>query len=571
MATMEGLYINGEKAKFLPENIIEGDVGAYAEAVGAGVEAWMDEHLDPAGSVVIDKNLSIEGAAADAKATGDAVNELKSALNNRTGIAFTETEGKYVSGTGHFYDNTNYNCTNYISVHNLSDVYVKAYSGSGCNYEFYDSDHIFISGGHTPDNNNNLVSLPVPNGAYYFRISYYANRGMQVFVGNIPNTITKINDAISERKSKYITLNDLDWIDGYYLAVSADIKYENTGFKYSEKIPLEYMNLHSISLHGRASGVASIVFYDERQMFISSVVGVFIESVEIPSNAKYMAICVEKSKTNDHAEFIVDDFTITNFVGLLKEKQLDNVPLEQIIQTGGMCKIFRTIGVVGDSLSSGEMAYGNASDESTTQFVDMYEYSWIQYMARYCGNEAYNFSAGGLSTRTFFTAQSGKFYNELMDGQHKCQAYFIALGHNDKNQNVPIGSINDINLSNPDLNNDTYYGNYGKIISKIKTVQPNAKIFCVCMKNKTQFGAYNVAIKNIANLFATNVYVLDMEAYAPPLESWEYTQGHGNTMGYLNYSYQISSYVDFLIRKNPSEFKYVQFIGTEYDGYIPNA
>jgi hypothetical protein len=141
----------------------------------------------------------------------------------------------------------------------------------------------------------------------------------------------------------------------------------------------------------------------------------------------------------------------------------------------------------------------------------------------------------------------------------------------DKNQNIPIGTIADINVSDSDQNADTYYGNYGKIISKIKTVQPNAKIFCVCMKNKTQYGAYNVAIKNIANLFATNVYVLDMETYAPPLESWEYTQGHGNAMGYLNYSYQIASYVDFLIRKNPSEFMYVQFIGTEYDGYIPNV
>jgi hypothetical protein len=61
-----------------------------------------------------------------------------------------------------------------------------------------------------------------------------------------------------------------------------------------------------------------------------------------------------------------------------------------------------------------------------------------------------------------------------------------------------------------------------------------------------------------------------MEKYAPALEDWEYTQGHGNPMGYLNYSYQIASYVDWIIRHNLDDFKYTQFIGTEYEQYIPN-
>lgn len=49
-----------------------------AEAVGA----WLEEHVDPETGYVIDNSLTVEGAAADAKATGDAVDELKSAIND---------------------------------------------------------------------------------------------------------------------------------------------------------------------------------------------------------------------------------------------------------------------------------------------------------------------------------------------------------------------------------------------------------------------------------------------------------------------------------------------------------
>ena len=51
-------------------------------AVPGAVTAWLDENVDPVGSaVVVDSSLSISGAAADAKATGDGLTDLKNALN----------------------------------------------------------------------------------------------------------------------------------------------------------------------------------------------------------------------------------------------------------------------------------------------------------------------------------------------------------------------------------------------------------------------------------------------------------------------------------------------------------
>ena len=160
----------------------------------------------------------------------------------------------------------------------------------------------------------------------------------------------------------------------------------------------------------------------------------------------------------------------------MEKEQLrqDDWPLETIIHDGGMAKIFRTIGVVGDSLSSGAMTYKGAGEESRQINVDMYEYSWIQYMARYCGSTAYNFSVSGMGTDNFFGSE---YYDLMIDGEHLCQANFIALGHNDYNRSVPIGAIEDIDLENWENNAKTYMGNYARIISSIKSIQPTAKIF----------------------------------------------------------------------------------------------
>ena len=244
-----------------------------------------------------------------------------------------------------------------------------------------------------------------------------------------------------------------------------------------------------------------------------------------------------------------------------EKREGDEYPLQTIIQDGGMTKIFRTMGVVGDSLSSGAMTYVTADGEAKQKNVNMYEYSWIQYMARYCGSTAYNFSVSGMGTDTFFGSQ---YYDMMMDGDHLCQAYFIALGHNDYNRSVPIGSLEDVDLENWEHNGATFTGNYARIISEIQSIQPTAKIFPILMKKERRYSEYNDAIRAVSALFQ-NVYLLEMDIYAVERQDWEDTLGHGNTMGYLNYSYQISSYVDWIIRHKPEEFKYVQFIGTKYE------
>ena len=156
----------------------------------------------------------------------------------------------------------------------------------------------------------------------------------------------------------------------------------------------------------------------------------------------------------------------------------DEKPLEKMPENGGYTAIFRKIGVVGDSLSSGE--FESRDKDGNKGYHDYFEYSWGQNLARLCGSSCYNFSRGGMSAREYCEgyADSMRFW----DPQYACQCYIIALGINDiHNQNQEIGSINDINPDDYTKNGKTFMGYYAQIIQRLKKIQPRAKFFLMTM------------------------------------------------------------------------------------------
>ena len=91
MPHMEGIFINGEKAKFHPEDILDTDASQYTEEIGESVTAYLTEHLTNPSNPPIDTSLSIAGAAADAKKTGDELTQLKSDLTDVTGVVLNKS------------------------------------------------------------------------------------------------------------------------------------------------------------------------------------------------------------------------------------------------------------------------------------------------------------------------------------------------------------------------------------------------------------------------------------------------------------------------------------------------
>lgn len=156
--------------------------------------------------------------------------------------------------------------------------------------------------------------------------------------------------------------------------------------------------------------------------------------------------------------------------------------------------LFQNIGIIGDSYASGELYVdGN--------YIDHYDISWGQILARKNGIKAINFSKGGLTTRDWLADDHGL---SLLSSSDPQDLYLIALGINDYSKlgDAYLGVENDVNTQA-----NTFYGNYGKIITAIRAKAPQAKIVLSTMSYDGQGTAhnYNEAIKTLAQHFGLPV------------------------------------------------------------------
>lgn len=244
-------------------------------------------------------------------------------------------------------------------------------------------------------------------------------------------------------------------------------------------------------------------------------------------------------------------------------------PLDKYITDGGFCCIFRTIGCIGDSLSSGEMESMNENEGKG--YHDYYEYSWGQFIARNIGAKVYNFSKGGMTAEEYCERFAKQ--NNFWSSQKACQAYIIALGLNDINGDKEIGDIHDIDLNDWKNNKKTFAGYYGQIIQRLKSIQPKAKFFLMTIPDendenkKSEFEKHQMLLYKMAELF-DNTYVLDFRKFAPKYDAEMkdkfFLGGHMSAAGYVLTAHMVESYIDYIIRHNMKDFKQIAFVGTEF-------
>ena len=119
--TMDGIFVNGQKVTFHPENILTGDASAYTEEIGTAVEEWMEENVT-GGEQVTDTTLTLPGVPADAEATGNKIDELKEDLDpmldenyvihpvamrgNNNSAMVNNMDGSFTAGTTDFGNTT---------------------------------------------------------------------------------------------------------------------------------------------------------------------------------------------------------------------------------------------------------------------------------------------------------------------------------------------------------------------------------------------------------------------------------------------------------------------------------
>lgn len=246
---------------------------------------------------------------------------------------------------------------------------------------------------------------------------------------------------------------------------------------------------------------------------------------------------------------------------------LDEKPLDRIQPNGGMCRIFRKIGCVGDSLSSGEFEI--RKPDGSSRYYDKYEYSWGQHIARMTGCTVLNFSKGGMTAREY--RESFADDNGFWDPDKACQAYIIALGLNEYYREEPVGTLTDVDFTDHRNNKPSFTGCYAAIIQRLKTIQPRAKFFLMTMPRDNSDAdvirsGINDRIRELAASF-DNTYLIDLYQYGPVYDrqfrKQFYLEGHLNPAGYVLTADMVASYIDYIIRHNMPDFYEVGFIGTD--------
>ena len=258
---------------------------------------------------------------------------------------------------------------------------------------------------------------------------------------------------------------------------------------------------------------------------------------------------------------------ISKFYALPDEK-----PLDLIKPDGGFTGIFRTIGVIGDSLSSGE--FEGTNEQGGKSYHDIYDYSWGQYIARATGAKVHVFARSGMTAKEFLSCWG--YANNVFDPDKAAQAYIFAMGYNDMFGGIEKGSAADVDPDNPAHNKETFAGLFGSIIQKYKAIQPKAKFFLLTMPKETTDEndprelvrkRHMEIMYELAEIF-DNTYVIDLWNYGP-IQDEKYREnfylgGHLTAGGYLLTAQMVMSYIDYIIRHNPEDFAQVGFIGTPF-------
>lgn len=241
-------------------------------------------------------------------------------------------------------------------------------------------------------------------------------------------------------------------------------------------------------------------------------------------------------------------------------------PLEHFVTDGGYCKIFRTVGCVGDSLSSGE--FESLDENGVRGYHDMFAYSWGQFLARDCGSRVYNFSRGGMTAKEYMEGFAEE--NGFWDPEKRCQAYILALGVNDIiNGGQPVGEVSDIDLSDWRNNRPTFAGYYGAIVQRLREISPKSRMFFVTIpktERGSQCAAHTALLYGLTEVFPFS-YVIDLDRYGAvhdaAYRSRFYMGGHLNPMGYVYAAKQMESYIDWIIRRSPEDFFQIPFLGSD--------
>lgn len=523
--------------------------------------AWVSGGVYNSIAIETDKTLTVSDMAADAKVVGDDIADLKSELHASDSglVLLTIIPGRYVNpSTGAYITSQTQSAIDYVDCSDFSAVtlYAPVATAYGAWYDSTKTRTASLS------IKSGLQTIPVPSGAKYFACSLKNESisGLKIYT-NVGSAMIKASNAVELNK---LTGNDVTITSGDFISyltgnIGTSSLYGATG-----KIPVVGGTQYHLNIYSKSvTDNSGLAFYRDGG-FISGVQ--FIKDtaeyiVTAPDNANQIAISVTLANS------IYGYFELTALSNLkdlteyIYKTIRDTVP-----ETIPNVFAFQTVGVVGDSLASGCSNYKD--DQDVWHALDRKAFAWGKFLEKRQGCSVTLFSQGGMNTKTWFTNAEG--YAKAQN--NPCECYYIGLGVNDYASRgaAYLGTIDDVHVGSEDLNADTFYGNYSKIIAKLTEIQPRCKIFCFTMPDSQSASQtrldYDTAIRTVVALY-DNAYLLDLAGdtfyTSEPIISTFYG-AHYLATGYSMMADHILEITNQFMLDNLNEFDDIQWITNNY-------
>ena len=265
---------------------------------------WLHDNVTPVGSaVVVDKSLTIEGAAADSKATGNSIDSLKDGLVNATGISYIDKSELnivgYLRNDGTLVPLTNTDAwvsSDYIEVSDLSKIYYKLHglnTSSGikvANVVLCDVNKTAIKFFYiqetTSDNGEDYIRvIDVPPYCKYIRICSYSGKDYEFICIKNNESMPNVYDATNY----FTTENGFINPNGVFKEVI------DAGWYATDYINVSEFNRIDYNLKG-SNAVSIVCVYDSSYNLINKVVPTSSSEEAINgtldiTNGKYIRLC----------------------------------------------------------------------------------------------------------------------------------------------------------------------------------------------------------------------------------------------------------------------------------------
>ena len=371
-----------------------------AAAAAAEVGDWLSAHIDPDTGYVIDDTLTVSQAAADAKSTGDAINNINDIIDLISKIKpgsnlFDKNKAvsnKYIATNGTI---TSLNGTAYSDLIPVENGKIYCYDSSsqyGANRGkcfLYDSDGVFISAESANAITSSIYSYKITNvSVKYIRVNLMATMLDSMMVLEGINYPTSANYLPYSLKS-YLQGNFLDVFDRYtsenlfnkdsgcnridrYIQSDGSINnVPGSGYMYSHFIPVEAGETYVYAVSADYGANKNQAFiYDEVGAYLERIDGTLttnINSITINNvNAKYVRINLTTSnkgnlmfiKGNEYpTDYIAyaDDYKLKDGVHISNEQYTNLLSLiaQAAGQTSGNPLQGKKIALEGDSICYG--------------------------------------------------------------------------------------------------------------------------------------------------------------------------------------------------------------------------